>query len=121
MDRFSKPSACGLLCLLFCKHIEILVLCSSELQFKTVIIFHIIISTVVSEFRLDGIKIPSTLMTINVSGLKRGSQPCKLRHSQCCLSICIPSVSVNEFSFDHPTNIRCTADRHGTWRIKTNV
>ena len=105
--------------LLFCKHIELLVLCASGLQFKTVIIIHIIRYTVVCEFRLDGIKIPSLHSTINLSVLKLGLQPSQLRSSQCCLSIC-HSLCVDAVPFDHPSNVRRTEDRHVTRRIKTN-
>jgi hypothetical protein len=119
MDRCKSHLHGAYLCLLFCKHIELLVLCASGPQFKTVVIFHIVRNTVVCEFRLGGIKIPSLHSAIILSVPKLGLQPSQLRSSQCCLSIC-HSLSVDAVSFDHPSNVRFTEDRHGTWRIKTN-
>lgn len=119
MDRWKSRLHGAYLCLLFCKHIEILALCASGPQFKTVIIFHIIRNTVVCVSRLGGIKFSSLHSAIIRSVLKLGLQPSQLHSSQCCLSIC-HSLCVDAVSFDHPSNVRCTEDRHGTWRIKTN-
>ena len=105
MDRWKSRLHGAYLCLLFCKHIEILALCASGPQFKTVIIFHITRNTVVCEFRLGGIKFPSLHSAIILSVLKLGLQPSQLRSSQYCLSIC-HSLCVDAVSFDHPANVR---------------